>query len=150
MKTIWVRSYIYKIFFVGPIREKSRYFKMNRSTSKLASEANSLVNLFILKCITNGLGDWGSISGLVIPKDSKKWYLIFPCLTLSIIRYVSRVKWSNPGKGVAPSLTPQYSSYWKGSHWLRSPTLLICVCVCVYIYIYIYIYSTIKWRLKLG
>ena len=34
----------------------------------------------------------------------KKWYLMCPCLTLSIIRYVSRVKWSNPGKGVAPSL----------------------------------------------
>ena len=45
----------------------------------------------------------------------KKWYLIPPCLTLSIIRYVSRVKWSNPGKGVAPSPTPQCSSYWKGS-----------------------------------
>ena len=37
------------------------------------------------------------------------------CLTLSIIRYVSRVKWSNPGKGVAPSPTPRCSSYWKGS-----------------------------------
>ena len=36
-----------------------------------------------------------------------KWYLIPLCLTLSIIRYVSRVKWSNPGKGVAPSPTPQ-------------------------------------------
>ena len=44
-----------------------------------------------------------------------KWYLIPPCLTLSNIRYVSRVKWSNPGKGVAPSPTPRYSSYWKGS-----------------------------------
>ena len=31
------------------------------------------------------------------------WYLIPPCLTLSNIRYVSRVKWSNPGEGVAPS-----------------------------------------------
>ena len=29
-----------------------------------------------------------------------------PCLTLSIIRYGSSVKWSNPGKGVAPSPTP--------------------------------------------
>ena len=29
----------------------------------------------------------------------KKWYLIPPRLTLSIIRYRSRVKWSNPGKG---------------------------------------------------
>ena len=27
-----------------------------------------------------------------------------PCLTLSIIRYGSRVKWRNPGKGVASSL----------------------------------------------
>ena len=45
----------------------------------------------------------------------KKWYLIPPCLTLSIIRYVSRIKWSNPGKGVALSFTYQCSSYWKGS-----------------------------------
>ena len=36
-----------------------------------------------------------------------------PCSTLSIIRYGSRVKWSNPGKGVAPSPTPRCSSYWK-------------------------------------
>ena len=34
---------------------------------------------------------------------TQNWYLIRPCLTLSIIRYVSRVKWSNPGKGVVPS-----------------------------------------------
>ena len=45
----------------------------------------------------------------------KKWYLMLPCLTLSIIRYVSRVKWSNPGKGVAPFTTPRCSSNWKGS-----------------------------------
>ena len=41
--------------------------------------------------------------------------MIFPGLTLSIIRYVSRVKWRNPGKGVVPSLTPRHSSYWKES-----------------------------------
>ena len=45
----------------------------------------------------------------------KKWYLIQPCLMLSIRRCISRVKWSNPGKGVAPSPTPQSSSYWKRS-----------------------------------
>ena len=45
----------------------------------------------------------------------KKWYLILSCLTLSIIRCVSRVKYSNPGKGVAPSPTPRCSSYRKGS-----------------------------------
>ena len=48
-------------------------------------------------------------------KDLKKWYLIPPCLTLSIIRYESRVKSCNPGKGVAPSPTPKCSSYRKGS-----------------------------------
>ena len=52
----------------------------------------------------NRPGDLGSIPGRVIPK-TQKWYLMPPCLTLSIIRYGSRVKWSNPGKGVAPSPT---------------------------------------------
>ena len=45
----------------------------------------------------------------------KKWYLMPPCLTLSIIRYGSRVKWSNHRKGVAPLPTPWCSSYQKGS-----------------------------------
>ena len=50
------------------------------------------------RVFANGPGDLGSIPGRVIPKT-----LIPPCLTLSILRYVSRVKWSNPGKGVAPN-----------------------------------------------
>ena len=41
--------------------------------------------------------------------------MIPPFLTLSNIRYISRVKWSNPRKGVAPSPTLQCSRYWKGS-----------------------------------
>ena len=40
---------------------------------------------------------------------------LIPCLTLSIIRYMSRVNWSKLWEGVAPSLTPRCSSYWKGS-----------------------------------
>ena len=64
----------------------------------------------------------------------KKWYLMPPCLTLSIIRYGSRVKWSNPGKGVAPSPTPWCSKVSKrepsGHPRLWSPTLL------TFIYIY--------------
>ena len=59
----------------------------------------------------NDLGDWGSISSRVIPKTLKKWYLITLCLTLSIIKYVSRVKWSNTGKGVVPPHTPRCNSY---------------------------------------
>ena len=54
-------------------------------------------------------GDWGSIPGQVTQR-LKKWYLLPPCLTFSIIRYGSRVKWSNPGKGVALSPRPWCSS----------------------------------------
>ena len=43
-------------------------------------------------------------------KDSKKFYFMPPCLTLSIMRYGSKVKWSNPGKRMTPSLTPWCSS----------------------------------------
>ena len=66
------------------------------------------------RVFANGSGDQSSILGCVIPK-TLKWYLMTPYLILSNIRYVSRVKWSNPGKGVAPSPTPRCSSYWKGS-----------------------------------
>ena len=48
----------------------------------------------------------------------KKQYLIAPCITLSIIRYISRVKWSNLGISVVLSPTTQCSSYWKGSLWV--------------------------------
>ena len=41
----------------------------------------------------------------------KKWYLILPYFTLSIIRFISRVKKSNPVRGIAPSFTPRCSSY---------------------------------------
>ena len=58
--------------------------------------------------------------------------MIPPCLTLSIIRYGSRVKWSNPGNGVAPSPTPWCSSYRKGS--LR--VILDYGLTLLYLYIY--------------
>ena len=61
----------------------------------------------------NGSGDWSSISCRFIPKTQQ--YLILPFLTLSIIKYISRVKWSNPGKGVVLFPTSRCCSYWKGS-----------------------------------
>ena len=67
------------------------------------------------RVFANGLGDWGLIPGRVILKTTQKWNLMPLCFRLDIIRYVSKVKWSNPGKGVARSLTPRCSSYWKGS-----------------------------------
>ena len=68
----------------------------------------------ILSLFANGSGDWVQ-SQVESYQRLKNWYLIPPCLTFSIIRYVSRVKWSNPGNGVVPSPTPRCSSYWKGS-----------------------------------
>ena len=44
----------------------------------------------------NGLVDQGSIPGWIIPKIFKKWYSMSLCLTLSIIRHGSKIKWSTP------------------------------------------------------
>ena len=82
--------------------------------------------------------------------------MILPCLSLSNIRYISRVKWSTSGKGVAPSLTSWCSSYLKGSllvvlnygpqltlifnplffkQWIYIYMCVrVCVCVCVAIW----------------
>ena len=85
----------------------------------------------MFRVFANGPGDWGSIQGWVIPKTQKMVLdAALPCLTLSIIRYGSRVKWSNPGKGVVSSPTPRCSSYQK-----RKREKL---------YIYIYIYMQIS------
>ena len=85
----------------------------------------------------NDLEDQESVLVCVITK-TQKWYTMPPCLTVSIIRYGSRIKWRNPGNGVAPSPTPRCNSYWKGS-------LQVSVDydrqLYIYIYIYIYIYE---------
>ena len=60
------------------------------------------------RVFANGPGDMGSILGRVIQKTQK---IVLDTSLLNTIRYVSRLKWSNPGKGVAPSPTPWCSSY---------------------------------------
>ena len=76
----------------------------------------------------------------------KKWYLMPPCLTLSIIWYGSRVKWSNLGKGVAPSPTPRCSSYRKGNLRVILDHGRLYKYINIYIYIYIYIYIFLRHR----
>ena len=44
----------------------------------------------------------GSIPGRVIPKTFKKWYLIPPCLTLSIIRIKDKVEQSRERSSTLP------------------------------------------------
>ena len=83
------------------------------------------------------------------------WYHL--CLTLSIIRYGSRVKRCNPGNGVAPSPTPWCSSYRKGSPSTMvanftyiNTYIFICIYTLlftdthIYLYIYIYIHSYLQ------
>ena len=79
--------------------------------SRVVVSVSSFIELF------NHLQRIGLVSRVFTKSYQRllKWYLIPPCLTLHNIRYISRVKWSNPEKGVAPSPTPQFSSYWKGS-----------------------------------
>ena len=97
-----------------------------------------------VRVFTNGPGDQGSIPGRVIP-NTQKMVLDASLLNISIIRYGSRVKWSNPGKGVAPSPTPRCRSYRKGNLRVTldygRQLYFIYMYVCVYIYMYIYIYK---------
>ena len=68
------------------------------------------------RMFTNGPGDRGSIPGWFIPKN-QKIVLNATLQTLSIIKYGSRVKWSNSGNRVSSSSTLRCGSYWKGSLW---------------------------------
>ena len=52
----------------------------------------------------NGPEDRSSIPGGVIPK-TQKWYLIPPNLTLSIIRFVSRVSGTSKERSSVPPYT---------------------------------------------
>ena len=72
-----------------------------------------LIIIISLACLNIGLavrvfandpGDLGSIPGRVIPK-TQKMVLDASLLNTQHYRYGSRVKWSNPGKGVVPSPT---------------------------------------------
>ena len=121
---------------------------------------------FVSRVFANGPGDLSSIPGRVIPKTLKMVLdaTLLGKVALSTIRWRSRVKWSNPGDGVAPSPTPQCCSYWKGRLQvtldeghprLKWPTLLyftyiyicvcecvcvcVCVCVCMFVWIFWYI-----------
>ena len=59
----------------------------------------------------------------------KKWFLMLPCLTLSIIRYGSRVKWGNPRKRVRPSWHLSVLAIEKGAFGSPS-TMIDYVCLC--------------------
>ena len=65
----------------------------------------SIISLTRLECLPV-VWETGVLSQFKSYQRLKKWYFMPHCLTLSIIRYISRVKWSNLGNGVAPFPTP--------------------------------------------
>ena len=78
----------------------------------------------------------GDQSLVMLFQRLKKWYLIPPCWTLSILWYGSRVKWINPEKGVAHPLHLGVLAIEKGAFGSTSTTIAYFS----YLYIYIYIY----------
>ena len=58
----------------------------------------------MVRGFANGPGDWVSILGQVIPKTQT---MVLDVSLLNTQHYKARIKdkWSNPGKGLAPSYT---------------------------------------------
>ena len=116
---VLVKNYVRIWGFLSIISECNRVswlrysFVVQQPKFDYLQSFNRLIGL-VDKVFTNGPGDLGSTQ-VASYQRREKWYLIPPCLKLSNIRYVSRVKWSYPGKGAAPSPTPRCSNYWKGS-----------------------------------
>ena len=69
------------------------------------------------RVFTNGPGDRGSILGRVVPKAQK---MVLDVALLNTQHYKVRIKGKveQSREGVAPSTTPQCSSYGKGSLWV--------------------------------
>ena len=81
----------------------------------------------------NSPGGKGSIAGRVIAKTQKKWYLIRPCLTLSIIKY---------GWSIVAIENGTYGSCFTivGLHVCKCINRRVYVCIYVYTRQHIYIY----------
>ena len=102
--------------FSNPLSCSLNYYHMyniERFSNQNCKDSCRSIGL-VFRVFVNVLEDRSSIPSRVIPK-TQKWYLMWPCLTLSIIRYGSCVKWSNPGKGIAPPPMTWCSSQWKWS-----------------------------------
>ena len=89
----------------------------------LLNRIKSGSGVFVGRMFARGPGHQDSKPGRVIPK-TQKWYLIPPCLTLGIIRNRSRVKWTNQGKGKAPTPTPRY--IWFSLVWFYGISTIEC------------------------
>ena len=95
--------HIYPTPLIGQDMTHGQFFKAEFNRFEIRVECSTMVQ------------EIGFQSRVESYQRLRKWYLIPSSLTLISIKYVSRVKWSNPGKGVASSPTPRCISYRKGS-----------------------------------
>ena len=111
----------------------SIYLIKYTSTNKCRQNKHTHIRAIGLtsRFLTNGLCDHASIPDQVIScsKNSTRC-----CLSWHSALLGSRVKWSNPGNGVALPPIPTCNTYWK-----RSPTLLLLI--------YISLTPRISWEL---
>ena len=110
--------------------------------------------VLVIRVFTNGLADRGLIPSWFIPK---KWYLIPPCLM-----YISKVKWSSPGKGVAiekgafgsPLNTVANFTFFsyipQEKSWYIYEPVSWSLSLYIYIYIYIYMYVRVCLNFKIA
>ena len=107
---VFIHIRICTIFYIN--KNKTKRFTTFKEIAKIISD--NLTICLQTEC-SPMVWETGVQSQVASYQRLEKWYLIYSWLTLSIIRYGSGVKWSNPGKGVAPFPTPRCCTYWKGS-----------------------------------
>ena len=104
----------------------------------------------VVRVFANDLEDLSQIPGRVIPK-TQKMVLDASLLNTQHYKVWIKGKWSNPGKRVAPSQTPWFSSYWKGSlrvildygRQLLYKYIYMFLFIYIYVYMYVLIYTYI-------
>ena len=113
--------------------------KINEIDRQIDRQINKkfFTGLFILvgRVFANGPGKRASIPGQIIP-NTKKLYLMQPCLEIRIIRYESRVQRSNPG-GRSRTLPYRGVVVVNESGAFELPSITVTNFFFIYIYIYI-------------
>ena len=80
-----------------------------------------------IRTFANDLGDLGQVESY---QNLKIWFLLLPCLTLSIVRYRSRVSRAIQGKELCLSLFLSVVAIEKEAY--ESPSTIVCqIKVCV-------------------
>ena len=90
------------------------------------------MNHLVGRALSNGPETWVQ-SQVESYQRHKKWNSMTTCLTIIIIRYGSRVKWSNQGRKVASSQTPLCSTYFVSPSTTVTNFISLYICLIILI-----------------